>query len=186
MTIALAFLFFFWPYVFGVHTGTWPAYHRGHLTQTQRTHSNKYIHAADGAHFFHAMVLHPGVLAYRRQNASCFKVNDPNVVSHECLSQYLLNECRIFGIMLTAISSGRGWHRQFFYWGPVGLAQVVKTCSDQPRAFRKVSSSKAFPQEENILFSFSFLNQPVPMTPRHVCKKTSRKYSKIWLRRANI
>ena len=50
-----------------------------------------------------------------------------------------------FSIILTAMNSGRGRHRQFFCSGPtVGLAPVAKTCPHRPRAFKKVNNGQAF------------------------------------------
>ena len=42
-----------------------------------------------------------------------FKLNAPNCVTHEFRMQYLL-ECHIFGIILTAMNSGRGVHSHLF------------------------------------------------------------------------
>ena len=46
-------------------------------------------------------------------HAGWFKLNAPNCVTHEFRMQYLL-ECHIFGIILTAMNSGRGVHSHLF------------------------------------------------------------------------
>ena len=58
--------------------------------------------------------------------------------------KYLL-ERHIFGIMLTAMSSGRG-HGQFLSKDPKGGASGEMT-PDQPLAFKKVNISQVLPQE---------------------------------------
>ena len=79
-----------------------------------------------------------------------FKQNASNCVSHECRLQYLL-WCHIFGVILTAVNSGRGRHGQFFCCPRAGASGEM--CPDQPRAFKKVSNSQLFPVRINPFFS---------------------------------
>ena len=57
-----------------------------------------------------------------------------------------------FGIMLTTMNSGRGWHSQFFVHD-LGQALALKMCHDQSQAF-KVNSSHAFTVETKIAHFF--------------------------------
>ena len=54
---------------------------------------------------------------------SWFKLNNGSYLAHEYCLHYLL-ECHIFGIILTAMNSGRGRHGQFFCSGPRTGARV--------------------------------------------------------------
>ena len=85
---------------------------------------------------------------------------------------------QVFGVVLTAMNRGRGWHSQFFLVKGPGLALAPKMCPDQSQAFKEVTNSQAF-----------ILDGPLPGAPRHVCTKFvvfSRKYSQNWLRRTNF
>ena len=72
-----------------------------------------------------------------------FKNIAPKRVSHERRLQYIL-ECRMLGIILTAMNSRRRWHSQFCF-EVLGLALAAKTCPNQPQAFQMVNNSQAFP-----------------------------------------
>ena len=62
-----------------------------------------------------AQVLQPMQRTRKRgESTSWFKLNDPNVVSHECRLQYVL-ECHIFGTYHTDRHEQRKrWHSHFF------------------------------------------------------------------------
>ena len=76
---------------------------------------------------------------------SWFKHKPPNFVSHECRMQYQL-ECHTFGMLLTAMNSGRGWHSLFLWLRTyqVGLALAPKMCLDQSQAFKEVNNNQTF------------------------------------------
>ena len=65
----------------------------------------------------------------------------------------ILLECHVFGIILTAMNSGRGRLCQFFVQD-LGLALMAKTCSHRPQAFKKLNNGQAFPEEKNSIFHF--------------------------------
>ena len=90
--------------------------------------------------------------------------------------------------MLTAMnSSARGWRIiARFFVKDLGLALAPKVCPDESQASKEVNISQAFTATEEKKISFFFLDEPPPGAPRHVCTKFSTKYSKNWLRRANI
>ena len=126
---------------------------------------------------------------------SWFKLNAPNCDRHECRlqclpechiwyhMQYLL-ECRTFGVVLTAINSGRGWHSQLFSWGPRAGANgenVSRPTTDL--------DNKGQPQSgvsEGIILLFMFFSERADSRYSKKCLYySSPKFSKILLRNDN-
>ena len=86
-----------------------------------------------------------------------FKHKTPNFVSHECRMHSQL-ECHIFGIMLTTMNRGRGWHSQFFVKA-LELALAPKKCHDQSQTFKEVNNrypGKHLLQEDKRMTLFFF------------------------------
>ena len=108
----------------------------------------------------------------------------PKFVSHECCMHEQL-ECHIFGIMLTATNSGRGWHSRFFCQGP-------RTGASAENASRPVTDLQ---RGQILIEAFTvgrkkmthFFSGPAASRCSKAClHKVSRKNSKNWLRRTNI
>ena len=103
-------------------------------------------------------------MVWSESATSWFKHETLNFVSHECRMQKQL-ECHIFGNMVTAMNSGRGWHNQFFV-KDLGLVLALKMCPDQSQAFEGVNFTVG--RKKTTPY---FLGEPLPGAPRHVCTK---------------
>ena len=76
-----------------------------------------------------------------------------NCIRHVCRMRELLDECRIFSIILTATNGGRGLHRHFFVQDlsiyTVGLLLLAKRVpADRRPSNRSIMVSQAFPLEK--------------------------------------
>ena len=76
-------------------------------------------------------------------------------------------ECHICGMILIAMTSGRGWNRKISCRGP-GAGASGKNVSRPTTGLKKVQQSSGVSVVRNF-FSHLFLNEPVPGTPRDVC-----------------
>ena len=110
-----------------------------------------------------------------RYRTSWFKHKPRNFISHECRMRWQF-EIHIFGIMLTAINSGRGDIASFFV-RDLGLALSPKMCPDQSQAFKEVNNSQAFTVggKKNELF---FSERAASRCSKAHFPKVSRKKSK--------
>ena len=73
-----------------------------------------------------------------------------------------------------------------FFVKDLGLVLAPKMCPDQSQVFTEVNISQAFPWEENFNFPFLFYKWAASRCSKACFYKVSRKYSKNWLRKANI
>ena len=78
----------------------------------------------------------------------------PQIVSATTVACNILLKCHKFGVIPTAMNSGRGW-RSHFLVAVLGLVLTAKVWPDQPQAFGRVDSSQVFPWF--LLFFFLFL-----------------------------
>ena len=85
-----------------------------------------------------------------------------------------------FGIMLTAMNSGRGWHSQFFV-KDLGLELAPKMCPDESQSFKEFKNSQAFTVGSKKM-TLVFLGWAVFRCSKACLHKVLRKYSKSWLR----
>ena len=81
------------------------------------------------------------------------------------------------------MNSGRGWHTQFFCWGPRtgALAENVS----RPQAFKEVNNIQVIYSRKKKKYPF-FSARATSRCSKAWFYKVSRKYSKNWLRRTNI
>ena len=91
------------------------------------------------------------------------------------------------GTILTAMNSGRGWHSQFFWWGP-RTAASDENVSPPTTGLQK--AQWCWGVSQNYLpgmFYYYFSSEETDCRYSKAClQKTSCKYSKIWLLKANI
>ena len=123
-----------------------------------------------------------------QNGTSWFTLNDGNYLPHECRLHYLL-ECHVFGIMLTAVNSGRGWQGDIasFVVQHLGLALVAKRAPiDHRPSKRSIIVTGVSVGKQPFFFSYFFLNEPIVATLKVRLQRISRKDSKIWLHRADI
>ena len=88
----------------------------------------------------------------------------------------------------TVMNSRVGWHSHFFV-EDLGLVLAAKLCPGQSQTFRKVNNGQALGVSvgrthclvyiQPFVYRYIYIqNKTVLASPRHVCKKSLRKYKK--------
>lgn len=80
-----------------------------------------------------------------------------------------MSHSHIFGIVLAAMDSGKGFIASFFFQDQ-GLA-LSKRRPDQPQAFKEANNGQAFPKQQTQCIALFFLNKPDLGVPRYVGTK---------------